>query len=141
MRKSLIFIPLLFAATSAIAQPAPQLPPQLTDPATAQKLANAMQALSHVFLDMKVGEVQAALEGRPASPAERNMTVRDMARRDDPDFDRHFQQQMANVGPMMQHSMKALNQALPAMMKGLTDAQKSLERAVANMPDPTYPKR
>ena len=141
MRKSLILLPLLFAAAPAVAQPAPQLPPQLTDPATAQKLSNAMQALSGVFLNMKVGEVQAALEGRQATPAERNMTVRDMARRGDPDFDRHFQQQMANVGPTVQRSMRALNQALPAMMKGLADAEKSLDRAIANLPDPTYPKR
>ena len=147
MRARLILLPLLaftgapaFAAQPA-AEPQVQLPAELTDPAFADNLSRAMSALSKAFLNLKVGEVQAALDGRAATPAERNMTVRDMARRDDPDFDRHFQQQMANVGPMMQHSMKALNQALPAMMKGLNDAQKSLERAVANMPDPTYPKR
>jgi hypothetical protein len=100
-----------------------------------------MQALSQALLNVKVGEVQAALEGRQPTPAERNMTVRDVARRDDPNFDRHLQQQIANAGPMMQRSMNALNQALPAMMKGLNDAQKALERAVANLPDPTYPNR
>jgi hypothetical protein len=141
MRAKLILVPLLLASTPALAQPAPQLPQQLTDPRTAQKLANAMQGLSHAFLDVKVGEVKAALEGREASPQERNMTVGDLARRDDPDFDRRFHQQMANVGPMVQQSMRALNQALPAMMKGLADAEKSLDRAVANLPDPTYPRR
>jgi hypothetical protein len=141
MRKNLLFIPLMLAASPAVAQPAPQLPPELTDPRTAQKLAQAMQALSQALLNVKVGEVQAALEGRQPTPAERNMTVRDVARRDDPNFDRHLQQQIANAGPMMQRSMNALNQALPAMMKGLNDAQKALERAVANLPDPTYPNR
>ena len=141
MSKSLILLPLLVCATPALAQAAPQLPPALTDPATAQKLTNAMQALSNVFLDLKVGEVKAALDGRSATPQERNMTMRDMARRDDPDFDHHFHQQMAKVGPTVQRSMTTLNQALPAMMKGLKDAEKSLDRAVANMPDPTYPKR
>jgi hypothetical protein len=141
MRAKLILVPLLLASTPALAQPAPQLREQLTDPRTAQKLANAMQGLSHAFLDVKVGEVKAALEGREASPQERNMTVGDLARRDDPDFDRRFHQQMANVGPMVQQSMRALNQALPAMMKGLADAEKSLDRAVANLPDPTYPRR
>jgi hypothetical protein len=141
MRKNLLFIPLMLAASPAVAQPAPQLPPELTDPRTAQKLAQAMQALSQSVLNVKVGEVQAALEGRQPTPAERNMTVRDVARRDDPNFDRHLQQQIANAGPMMQRSMNALNQALPAMMKGLNDAQKALERAVANLPDPTYPNR
>jgi hypothetical protein len=142
MNKSLLFIPLLLIAAPAVAQPVPpQLPPELTDPATTQKLTNAMQALSQAFLDVRVGEVRAALEGRPATPSERRMTVRDMARRDDPDFDRHMQQQIANVGPMMQRSMNALNQALPAVMQSLTEAQKSIERAVANIPDPTYPRR
>jgi hypothetical protein len=131
----------LACATPAVAQPAPQLPPQLTDPRTAQKLANAMQAMSQTFLNLKVGEVKAALEGREASPQERNMTVGDLARRDDPDFDRHFHQQMANVGPMVQQSMETLNQALPAMVKGLHDAEKSLDRAISNLPDPTYPQR
>ena len=142
MDKSLLFVPLLLIATPAMAQPAPpQLPPELTDPATTQKLTNAMQALSRAFLDVRVGEVRAALEGRPATPSERRMTVRDMARRDDPDFDRRMEQQIANVGPMMQRSMNALNEALPAVMQSLTEAQKSIERAVANIPDPTYPRR
>jgi hypothetical protein len=142
MRIRLILLSLLLSASPALAQPAaPQLPTELTDPATAQKLANAMQALSHALLSVKAGEVRAAIEGRPATPQEKNMTIGDMARQHDPNFDRHFQQQIATVGPMMQQSMKALNQALPAMMQGLAQAQQALDRVVANMPDPNYPKR
>jgi len=37
--------------------------------------------------------------------------------------------------------MKAMADAWPGMMQGLQQAQRSLERAAANMPDPTYPKR
>ena len=141
MRKTLFLLPLLGCATPALAQPAPQLPPELTDPRTADRLADAMQGLSQALLDLRVGEVRAALEGRRASPAERQMTVRDMARRDDPDFDRHVQRDMANVRPMVHQSMHALSQALPQMMQGLNQAQQALERVVANMPDPTYPRR
>src|SRR5437764_14537900 len=142
MRKSLILLPLLLCASPALAQrPAPQLPPELTDPATAQRITEAMQALSGALLNMKVGEVRAAIEGRRASPEERNLTVGDLARRDDPNFDRKLHQRMSSVGPMVRQSMKALNEALPAMMQGLTQAQKSIERAIANMPDPTYPQR
>jgi len=143
MRKAILAIPLLMFASPALAQPAPppQLPPELTDPATADRLADAVQGLSQALLDLRVGEVRAALEGREASPAEKRMTVRDMARRDDPDFDRHVQQNMANVRPMVHQSMTALSRALPAMMQGLMQAQQALERAVANMPDPTYPRR
>jgi hypothetical protein len=144
MRSSLVLFPLLIAAP-ALAQAAPppaiQIPPQLTDPATADRLASAMQALSKAFLDLPVGEVQAAIEGRQPSAVEKRLTVRDVARRDDPNFDREFQQQMANARPMIQQSMKALGQALPGMMQGLGQVQQSLERAIANMPDPTYPKR
>ena len=141
MRKTLLIFPLLLSATPAMAQPMPQLPPELTDPRTAQKLANAMQLLSQAFLNVRVGEVKAALEGREASPQERNMTVGDLARQKDPDFDRHLQQRVASVGPIGKQGVKTLNQTLPAIMHDLADAEKSLDRAVANLPDPTYPRR
>jgi hypothetical protein len=143
MRTTLIIIPLLFCASPALAQvgPPPLLPPELTDPATAQRLAGTMQAVSNALLDVRVGRMRAALEGREASPQERNLTVRDLARRKDPDFDRHFQQQVGSVGPKIQRTMRAVNEELPAVMQDLAQAQRSLERAVANMPDPTYPRR
>ena len=141
MRKSLIIVPLLLASSRALAEPAPQLPPELTDPAMVQRLTNSMQALSSAFLNVRVGEVTAALEGRPATPEERNLTVGDLARRDDPDFDRHFHEQIANVGPTMQRSIQAMNKAMPEIARDLKDVRKSLERAIANMPDPNYPKR
>ena len=151
MRSKLVLIPLLLTASPAFAQAAQpvgpaepriiHIPPELTDPRTADKLANAMQALSNAFLNMPVGELKAAVEGRPATASERHMTVRDLARSDDPNFDRKFQQHMAEVRPMMHQSMRALNDALPQMMQGLEQAGKALERAAANMPDPNYPRR
>jgi hypothetical protein len=141
MRTHLALIPLLAIASPAMAAPPPQLPPQLTDPATAQRLTNVMQALSNAFLNVKVGGVEAAIEGRDASPQERNLPVRDMARRDDPNFDRHFQRQIAEVGPTMQRGVTAVNQAMPEVMESLHQAKKAIERAAANMPDPTYPRR
>ena len=53
--------------------PVVQLPPQLTDPATGDKLANVMQAMSRAFLNLPVGEVQAAVEGRPPTPADKQL--------------------------------------------------------------------
>lgn len=141
MRAKLIFVPLLVCASPAFAQPAPQLPPQLTDPAVADRVADAMQTLSNALLNMPVGELKAAAEGRRATPAEKRMTVRDIARRDDPDFERKLHQQVADAKPMVRQSIKALNDSLPAMMQGLHQAQQALDRALANMPDPTYPQR
>jgi ABC-type Fe3+ transport system permease subunit len=142
MRLMFISAPLFLCATSAFAQPpAQQVPPQLTDPAFAEKLANTAQALSKAFLDLPVGEIRAAVEGREPNAADRKLTVRDLGRRDDPNFERNLRRQMAQAKPMIQQSMKALADALPSMMQGLEQAQKSLERAAANMPDPTYPKQ
>jgi len=137
MRIQLALLPLtMFAAPAAAAPPQPPVP-QLTDPATAERLANVMQALSKAFLDMPVGQVQAAVEGRPATPADKRRTVRDL----DPNLDRDLQTQIAQSKPMIEGSMRAMAEAMPAVMKSLHEAQKSIERAAANMPDPTYPKR
>ena len=64
-----------------------------------------------------------------------------MARRDNPGFDRDFQRQIANARPMVEQSMKALSSALPGMISSVEQMQQSLDRAISNMPDPTYPKR
>ena len=144
MRKSLILLPVLLIAAPAAAQPAPsaaQLPPELSDPHVADRLADTIQAMSQAFLNLPVGEVQAAVEGRDPTPAEKKMTLRDLGRRDDPNFDRNFRERMAQVRPTIEHGMKALNTALPAMKKALDNAQEAIDRAAANMPDPTYPKR
>jgi hypothetical protein len=137
----------MFAAPAAAQTPAPRLQPPadmqrvLNDPATADRLANVMQALSNAFLNLPVGEVQAAVEGRPATPAERRLTVRDMGRRDDPNFDRNFQRQMSQARPMIEQSMKAMRTALPAMIHGMEEAGQAMDRAIQNMPRPDYPKR
>jgi hypothetical protein len=145
MRKIALLIPLLACASPLLAQPAPadsiQLPRELADPATADRLANMAQALSQAVLDMPVGELKAAAEGRRASPAERRLTVRDLARRDDPNFDRDIQRKIAESGPAIRQSIKAVNEALPAITQSLQQASRAIERAAANMPDPTYPRR
>ena len=131
---------LLGAAAPVAAQtPAPSPPQEVEralDPAMADRLTNAMDALSDALMNLPVGEVQAAVEGRAPTAQERKLTVRDVARRDHVDVRR----QIAEAKPMIRQSMKALSTALPAMMKSLDDMQQALDRAAANMPDPTYPR-
>ena len=143
MGKSLILLPLLLGATPALAQSTPQqqLPREFSDPATAQRLQRSMQALSKALLDLRVGEMQAALEGRKATRAEKKLTVRDLGRRNDPNFDRNLDQRIANSGQAIERSMKAMSDALPSIMESVERAGGAIERATANMPDPTYPKR
>ena len=146
MRFKNLLLPLAFVATPAFAQQAPaepsvQVPPELTDPATADKLANSMQILSRAFLDLPVGDLQAALEGRKATPTEKKLTVRDLGRRGNLNFERELDRQIAESRPMIEHSMKALAGAMPAIMNSMSEAGRALERAATNLPDPTYPKR
>jgi hypothetical protein len=150
MRLCLLMVPLALTASPALAQarPAPAtgpeaitIPPELTDPAMADKLGRMMQAMSKAFLNLPVGEIEAAAEGRPATRADRRRTVRELGRKDDPNFERNLERDLAMTGPAIQASMKALAAALPAMMKGLSEAGRELEKATANMPSPTYPKQ
>ncbi|HEX3423198.1 MAG TPA: hypothetical protein VHS33_07330 [Sphingomicrobium sp.] len=152
MRSSLVvLLPISLCASPALSQttapaaPAEprtvQLPPELADPSSADRLADAMQSMSKALLDLKVGRLQAAIEGREARPGERNLTVRDLARRDDPAFEKRLQQQIAEARPKMERTLKTLNETLPEVTEDLQRAQRSIERAIANMPDPNYPRR
>ena len=138
MRIVLVF-PLLMIATPAAAQSRPQpvqdIQRALNDPAMAERMTNVMQSLSNAMLDLPVGEIQAAVEGRTPTAADKRRTIRDL----EPDLD--VRREISQARPMIQQSMKALGEALPGIVQSLQQAQRSLERAAANMPDPTYPKR
>jgi hypothetical protein len=134
-------LPLLLLAAPAVAAPPPrsgeiQVPRELTDPATADRLADMMEALSQAFLDLPVGSVQAAAEGRKPTAEEKALTVRDIGRRDDPDFDSNFGRQIAQARPAIHEGMKAFAKALPEITRSLSQAADAIERAAANMPRP-----
>ena len=140
MRTTLILVPLLLGASPALAQSAPPPQPQqvlLPDPATVDRLANTMQALTKSFLDLPVGNVRAALEGRQPTSADRHRTVGTETGLNARDLDARI----AATRPQIDQSIKAMNEALPEITRSLVEAQKSVERAIANMPDPNYPRR
>ena len=139
MRKFLFAIPLLLAAAPACAAPAPQLPPELSDPAMADKLGRVAGVLTKSLMDLPVGEVEAAIQGRPATPADRAKRVRDEV--NDPYIEQRVAAEAAQSGRMMQAASKALVTSLPSIMGALGQVQDEIERAVANIPDPTYPRR
>ncbi len=148
MRAFKFILLLALVASPALAQnraapPAETIvvPPELTDPAMADRLGGMMQALSKAFLNLPVGEIAAAAEGRPVTNADRGRTIRDLGRKQDPNFERNLDRDLAASRVTMQATMKAFATALPAMMKGLTEAGRALEQATANLPSPVYPKR
>lgn len=141
MRRVVLAVPLLFAAAPALAQPAPppmQVPPQLLDPHVTDQLVSMAQGLSNALLNLPVGEVQAAAEGRPPTWADRHRTVRDVARESDPNFDRDYQRQIAEAGPQLRAAHRAVVTALPRVVSDLSRAADDIDRAMQNMPRP-YP--
>ena len=144
MRQLLIAIALAGLAAPAAAAPAPEdirIPPELTDPKNLEKLERINQALAKALMEMPVGEIRAAAEGRAVTEQEKRMTVRDMGRMKDPNFEANLQREIAQSGPRMREMMKAFSAALPGMTKALSQAADTMERAMENMPRSDYPKR
>ena len=142
MKAILLFVPALLATAPAAAQPAAdtdvgEITRILNDPRLLDQMTAMTRALSKAVLDMPVGEIQAAVEGRPATPADKARTVRTETRMSE----RQLDAQIAAAQPAIRSSMKAMSSAIPGMMKAMTGVAEEMERAIANMPDPTYPKR
>src|SRR5262245_45028892 len=141
MRALLIALRLALAAAPVLAAPedAPPVPPELSDPAMADKLGKMMGALTRALMDMPVGEMEAAIQGREPTAADRTRRLRDHI--GGPEAEREVEAQVAASGRQMQAMTKALVASLPALMASLDGVERELERATANLPDPTYPKR
>jgi hypothetical protein len=141
MRIALLIIPAaLMASPAAAAQtaaPDVQVPQELLDPAWADRLTDVLQVMLKSMLEVPIGEVQAAIEGREPTAADKRKTIRSETRMSE----RELNQQIEAARPQMRAAMKAMSAALPAMMKGLSEAGRELEKATANMPQPGYPKR
>jgi hypothetical protein len=140
MRALLIALPLAFIPVPALAAPAPpQVPPELSDPAIADKLSKMMIPLTRILMDMPVGELEAIAEGREPTAADKTRRVRDAI--GGPEAQKKLEGDIAAAAPKMRAMQKSLVAALPALMAALGPLQKELERATANLPDPTYPRR
>jgi len=147
MRLHLLALPLALAGAPVAAQAAPRtdassademrLPPEMSDPRLADRLVDTLQVLSKAFLSIPTGEVEAALEGRPTTAADRTRTVASETGLTEGELKRKLDESR----PAMKGAQKALMAAIPAMMKGFAEAQKEFEKAASNMPQPGYPKR
>ena len=158
MRVASFAFPLLLVASPLMAQAQPtaapqapqppqtvapqiQIPPQLFDPQLPARLGRVSQALGKVLLDMPIGEIEAAAEGRKPTRADRRRTVRSVGRAEDPNFERDLERDLAQSGVMFEAAMRALATSLPAMVQGLQQAGQALEAATRNLPPPTPPTR
>ena len=114
MRIALAFVPLSLVAAPGLAQPAPSEQQVLQlPPDTAERITDALRSVSKAMQDLS----------------------------NDPAKTRDIQRQIAEARPQIDQSIQAINQALPEITADLRRAQQALKRAIANMPDPNYPKR
>ena len=155
MRTISFLVALAASASPALAQPTPVpipapapapapaivIPPELTNPATAERIGTMMQALGRAMLDLPIGELEAAASGRAATAQDRSRTLRDVGRAEDPNFERNLESRLAGSKVALQTGMKAMAGTLPAMSRALTDMARAMEQATANLPSLNYPKR
>ena len=140
MRALLLALPLVLLPVPVAAAPADrQIPPELTDPAMADKLGRIMGSLTKALMEMPIGELEASVQGREPTAADKNKRVRDAI--GGPNAEKQVEAEVAASGRQMQAMTKALVASLPAILASLGGVERELERAAANLPDPTYPKR
>ena len=146
MRPLLFVLPALLLSTPALAQQPrapeppramPAVPPELTDPRTLDQLGNVMGAVMRAFMNLPVGEVEAAIENRPVTSADRRKTVRSESGMSDRELDQQIEQGKV----AMKQGSQAMVRALPVITDALNRAGDEIARAVGNLPSPTYPQR
>jgi hypothetical protein len=119
------------------APPPVELPPEIVDGRMIDQLGNMMGALSKAFLNLPVGELEAAVENRPATRADRQRTVRSVTGMSERELDADIEQSKGAV----KAGGQAMARALPVIVEALNEAGESIERATANLPQPGYPRR
>jgi hypothetical protein len=120
-------------ATSAPAE----LPPELADGRVVDQIGSMVGALSRALLNLPIGELEAAVENRPATRGDKARTVRSVTGVDERELDAEIEQGKVAV----QAGSQAIVRSLPVIVEALNKAGEEVERATSNLPQPGYPKR
>ena len=141
MRVPLLALPLLFVAVPAAAQYAPPRPPVgaelgavLSDPHLADRVTDTMQAMSDAMLNLPVGELEAAVEGRPATRDDHYRTLGSNVNR------RELHRQIADSRGQIRAGQQAVARSIPVIAGALAQATDQISRAIENAPRPDYPR-
>lgn len=157
MRPLLIALPLLLVAAPAAAQYAPppgyDVPPPppgygapaplagvLADPHLADRLADTLGAITDAVMNIPVGEVEAAVEGRPATLRDHRRTLGSEQERRDPYFRQRLQRQIADSRGAIRAGQQTMVRTLPVVTRALGQATEEINRAIDNLPRSDYPR-
>ena len=127
------------ASAPAFAQstPAPEVPPEIIDGRMLDQLSDVAGVLAKALMNLPVGEVEAAIENRPVTQADRRKTVASETGMSA----REVEGQVERGKVAMKQGGQAMVRALPVITRELSRIGEQLDRAIANMPSPAYPKR
>ena len=136
----LLLLPALLMATPAAAQtaaPVPPLPPEVASGQIVDQLQPMLRALSRAFLNLPVGEIEAAMANRPVTARDKNKTVKDATGMSERELDREI---VASTGTL-KAGTQAMARSWPVISRALSQVGEEMEKAIANAPSPVYPKR
>jgi hypothetical protein len=127
MRRMLIGL----AATMFIAVPASAQPPRPSE--RIQDYAPAVDRTADALLNLDLGPV---LDAADPYRAHRRRTLRDMARRNDPDFERRMHATIYGTAAAMGRAADAFAAAEPALRRSILQFQRDMAEAMAAPPPP-----
>jgi hypothetical protein len=128
MRRMLI----AFAATLFVAAPAAAQPQRPSE--KIQDYAPAIDRTADALLNLDLGPLLDAAD--PYHRAHHSRTLRDMARRNDPDFERRMHATIYGGAATMGRYADAFAAAQPAMRRALTQFERDMAAAMAAPPPP-----
>jgi hypothetical protein len=121
----------VIAATFFIALPASAQPPRPSE--RIQDYAPALDRAADAMLNLDLGPILDAVD--PYRPHYRR-TMRDMARRDDPDFERRMHATIYDTAATMGRAADAFAAAEPALRRAITRFERDMAAAMAAPPPP-----
>jgi len=127
MRRILIGI----AAAAFVAIPAAAQPPRPSE--KIMDYAPAIDRTADALLNLDLGPI---LDAADPYRRHRHRTLRDMARRDDPDFERRMHANIYGTAAAMGRAADAYAAAEPALRRALTQFQRDMAAAMAESPPP-----
>ena len=127
---------MLIATTAAasLAFPAAAQPPRPSE--QVQRYAPAIDRAADAMLNLDVGPIIDALD--PYGRHHRG-TLRDMARRNDPDFERRMHANLYGTAAAVGRAADAFAAAEPAMRRAFTQFERDMAAAIAAAPPPGPP--
>ena len=133
---------------NASAQPAPSVDPRdeelrrnMPSPTEMKEMGEVAARAMEAMMDVPIGPLREAVEGRKLSPRERSETIGDHARRDDP----HFKERMRDQIGLATVALGALAEQMtvmgPVLRRTLEDVSKRVEDAARSAPQRPYDRK